>query len=305
MGLFTNKKKLCPICDSPTPRLFPTVVDGMPICKACKKKIHLPDGVLDSMPLDDFRQYMAFHQENQTLRDGFEETFSWNPVIYMDMPKRLFRLGDNEQGLVMEAACLKGFRILEDDKVLFESSPEGMKCYQIDTIARAEALEPVIAQFNIQMEQYEQMERMNEKMKKENKDSSFSYLSRPCFNTQLIKQGFALEVTLDHPYWNGEHRMVERGPQFDNTYPRVYDFVNKYQKETDILHTLAVNLMAFIKPGAPEISVSAGAAAGGAADRTLPATDPVAEIQKYKGLLDSGVITDEEFTAKKRQLLGI
>lgn len=33
--------------------------------------------------------------------------------------------------------------------------------------------------------------------------------------------------------------------------------------------------------------------------------DPVTEIQKFKGLLDSGAITEEEFAAKKRQLLGI
>lgn len=34
-------------------------------------------------------------------------------------------------------------------------------------------------------------------------------------------------------------------------------------------------------------------------------TDPVKEIQRYKDLLDSGAITEEEFTAKKRQLLGL
>ena len=37
---------------------------------------------------------------------------------------------------------------------------------------------------------------------------------------------------------------------------------------------------------------------------TLP-TDAVSEIQKYKALLDAGVLTEEEFSAKKRQLLGI
>ena len=36
-----------------------------------------------------------------------------------------------------------------------------------------------------------------------------------------------------------------------------------------------------------------------------PAADAVAEIQRYKGLLDAGVITEAEFTAKKRQLMGI
>ena len=29
------------------------------------------------------------------------------------------------------------------------------------------------------------------------------------------------------------------------------------------------------------------------------------EIQRYKALLDAGVLTEEEFVAKKRQLLGI
>jgi len=36
-----------------------------------------------------------------------------------------------------------------------------------------------------------------------------------------------------------------------------------------------------------------------------PAGDAVAEIKKYKELLDAGIITEEEFSAKKRQLLGI
>ena len=38
---------------------------------------------------------------------------------------------------------------------------------------------------------------------------------------------------------------------------------------------------------------------------TQPAVDTVAELQKYKMLLDTGVITEEEFAAKKKQLLGI
>ena len=29
MGLFSNNKKLCPICGSPTPRLLPTKVEDM------------------------------------------------------------------------------------------------------------------------------------------------------------------------------------------------------------------------------------------------------------------------------------
>ena len=35
------------------------------------------------------------------------------------------------------------------------------------------------------------------------------------------------------------------------------------------------------------------------------APDPINEIRRYKELLDAGIITDEEFTAKKRQLMGL
>ena len=45
MGLFSNNKKLCPICGSPTPRLLPTKVEDMPLCKECAGKVDLPDGV--------------------------------------------------------------------------------------------------------------------------------------------------------------------------------------------------------------------------------------------------------------------
>lgn len=309
MGLFSNKKKLCPICESPTPRLFPTVVDGMPICKECKKKVNLPEGALDGMSLEDFRQYMAYYQENAPLRETFEETFSWNSVIYMDMPKQLLRLSGSSQGLVMEASCLKAFRILEDDKVLFESGPEGLLCYENDILARAEALAPMISQFHILLEQYRQIERMEEMRKRDpngsNSTSSLPYMSRPYFEQQLIHKGFRVELTLEHPYWNGVHFWIGSTPKFDETDPSVTDFMKKYDKDAEALHTLAGNLMALICPGAPEIAVQSGTPAGGAAARAVPITDPVEEIQKYKALLDSGVITEEEFSTKKRQLLEI
>ena len=39
--------------------------------------------------------------------------------------------------------------------------------------------------------------------------------------------------------------------------------------------------------------------------QAVAAVDTVAEIQKYKLLFDAGVLTEEEFAAKKKQLLGI
>ena len=74
MGLFSNNKKLCPICGSPTPRLLPTKVEDMPLCKECAGKVDLPDGVLERMSLDQFKKYIAYYDENQALRDAFKET---------------------------------------------------------------------------------------------------------------------------------------------------------------------------------------------------------------------------------------
>lgn len=38
---------------------------------------------------------------------------------------------------------------------------------------------------------------------------------------------------------------------------------------------------------------------------SAPATSPADEVLKLKGLLDAGIITQEEFDAKKKQLLGL
>ena len=74
MGLFSNHKKLCPICGGPTPRLLATKVEDTPICKECDRKLDLPDGGLSRMTLDGLRKYMAFYEGNQALRDKFTET---------------------------------------------------------------------------------------------------------------------------------------------------------------------------------------------------------------------------------------
>jgi len=59
-------------------------------------------------------------------------------------------------------------------------------------------------------------------------------------------------------------------------------------------------------PDAPEFSAGP-AAAGWQAVHTAsaPPVDAIEEIKKYKALMEDGVITQQEFDAKKKQLLGI
>ena len=99
MGLFSNKKKLCPICGNPTPRLLPTKIEGEAICKECDAKVDLPTGAINNMSLTDFKQYLADFEANQVLQQEFHETYRfnigfWGCTVYVDEEHGLFRMKD-------------------------------------------------------------------------------------------------------------------------------------------------------------------------------------------------------------------
>jgi len=56
---------------------------------------------------------------------------------------------------------------------------------------------------------------------------------------------------------------------------------------------------------APPPQYAAAAPAQYAAPPPPPAPDPIAELQQLAQLKDQGILTEEEFTAKKKQVLGI
>ena len=84
------------------------------------------------------------------------------------------------------------------------------------------------------------------------------------------------------------------------------DYLREYEDKVNGLHELAFQLVQIMNPGsserwADEMQEQVQAQLAQAA----AAVDTVAEIQKYKLLFDAGVLTEEEFAAKKKQLLGI
>ena len=82
MGLFSSNKKLCPVCGEPTPKLLPTKVDGTPICKACASKIELPEGMINQMSVEAFTEYIAFYDNNGSLRDIFRDTYTYSQGFF-------------------------------------------------------------------------------------------------------------------------------------------------------------------------------------------------------------------------------
>ena len=311
MGLFTNKKKLCPICGNPTPRLFPTEIEGQPICKECKNEIDLPSGATDNMTLDDFRQYLADFKENHALWPVFHTTHRYSfgfDAVLLDEDNGLIRLKDNG-GWVIEKKYLKSFRIFEDDNPLFESGDGALKCYLSDVPNRVNALVPVISQFYLQKQEYERQEqreaalrRGKETDEERRERESISHMYRPRFTAPDLFNGFRVEITFDHPYWTSFENTVN-APTFDDAYPDADKYMKYYLEQTDELHALAAKLMHMIDPAAGESWTGVGASA--AAQASAAPVDAVTEIKKYKELLDQGLLTEEEFTAKKRQLLGI
>lgn len=327
MGLFSNQKKPCPICGGATPRLLATKIEDMPICKECDRKIDLPDGAVNAMSLEEFRRYIEFYDANEPLRAAFQETdrFNWSFLpkdIFLDIQHGLFRFAPRDEALAFDRTCLKSFLITEDNAPLFEGTAEALRCYDTDVADRAAQFQPHIDRFLLDRQEYEHMERM-ERMEEERARRMDErrgggrsdpppppprrYIPEPHFDMQPPVRRFALEIQLDHPYW---HTFAEEisGPEFDRDRPSVQDYLARYQERTDALYSIACGLMTLLNPSAPAIRAGAGAAAPGQGVQAAQATtgdDAIAQIQKYKALLDAGVISEEEFTAKKRQLMGI
>ena len=309
MGLFSNSKKPCPICGSATPRLLATKVEGVPICKECDRKIDLPDGALDGMTLDAFRAYIAFYEENQPLRDRFHAEYrfgfgAFTQALELDVNGGLFRLRDEDKAIVFERTALRSFRITEDKELLFEGTAAGLFCASSKLPERVRQLAPQLEEFRLRRSDYERMMQAERMQYLNRPDAEWRERERelernaPQCRTASPFRGFHVELELEHPYWHAYHSELD-APEFDEEYPSVEAYLHAYEEKVEALHALARNLMQLIAPGAPETGVAE------AAIQAADTTSTVEALKQYKALLDAGVLTQEEFAAKKRQLLGI
>lgn len=288
-----------------------------PICKECDKKIYLPKGRTDRMTIDDFKQYIQFYEDNQALRDQFEENYSFNFGLFggdlvLDIFHGLFRVNCDKDSLAFQADNLKSFRILEDSRVLFEGNHQELKHYDSKVPEKVKQLEPQIAQFQMQMREYEMFERLERMHEENDKDDNHyhEYHPRPSFDVASPADTFHVELTFDHPYWDNI-KWDWTGVSFDSDSPSVEAFLSSYEDKTESLHTLALNLAHLMNPNVKEMTAGEKKQAAKQETGSLEEqkqsseSDTIEQLQKYKGLLDAGVITEEEFTAKKKQLLGI
>lgn len=326
MALFGKDKprKMCPLCGNPASRFLPTKVEDQPLCDGCAVKMNELSGdfrskVMES--LDSVRAYIEVFDANQALRRSFRETYRhefglFGGCIRLDTEQRLLRLGGSDNAFAYEPETIISFRIMEDSKPLFECTQEGMVCYYSAVPEKVRGLDAEIDRYLAELHQAEHLQRMEDQMEwhAEQRGQTYqkNYISTPDVGRLNPFKKYHISIELEHPYRRESKEFKKDAPGFNTYTPSIDAYLASYEEAYYEMRDMAEKVMAVINPDAPvreeggpaEAPVSR-AMPGFPAPSAAPQVDPVVEIQRYKALLDSGVITEEEFTAKKRQLLGI
>lgn len=302
MGLF-SKKPPCPICGGKISWFLPSKIEGEYICDTCYNKIDMESEQEDHLTMQGFREYLAFYDQNQLLKDKFviseQIDFGlWDTKIIFDHQNKLFCMGKNPDKTVFEGKQLKSFTIKEDNAPLFEGSAKGIRRYASTVSERAMALAPQISQFMTTKQMARTMDKMD--------DGKQNYSTpMPHFSVAEPLGAFNVELHFDHPYWTVIKCDMD-GPRFDSHHPDVNNYLSTYQSSIRELEKMVAALGKVAFPEAPKQSIGLGAAGAQAAHTSLaPPVDAIEEIKKYKALMEDGIISQQEFEAKKKQLLGI
>ncbi len=319
MGLFSKKEAKkevvvetgpCAICGENLPQ-NPYTFEGQQICYKCHDVAeNLPEAVRDNATIEVVKEYRVFRERNAQLKQQFQVTrkidFGWFEEKFMfDTVNHLLCFDKKLKKPIYEGCQVKSFEIREDDAPLFRGSAEGLICYTSTVPERVRAMEPQILQLRMQADMRREMERVMEQRQREN--GSTEIHSLPTVSVPVLFQKFFVEIHFDHPYWP-LFTADKNGPRFSDTEPDANGFLTSYKEGVQLMEELARSLMEVAFPGAPEQTVASSGVTmvnGGGVSVPGLAVDTVAEIQRFKDLMDKGIITEEEFTAKKRQLLDI
>lgn len=302
MGLF-SKKPPCPICGGKIPLLLPSKIEGEYICNNCYNKIDMGTEQENNLTMQDFREYLAFYDQNQILKDQFVisqriDFGLWDTKIIFDYQNKLFCMSKNPDKTVFEGRQLKSFIIREDSMPLFEGSAAGIRRYTSTVTERVMAMAPQIAQFAASKRMARTLDRLDDG--KVNNSATVQY-----FDIPEPFQTFNVELHFEHPYWTVLKCDMD-GPRFDNNNPDVNNYLRFYQQNIEEMEKLAAALRTVAFPEAAEQSGGFGMGGMGPLHtNTAPLADAIEEIKKYKALMEDGVISQQEFDAKKKQLLGI
>ncbi len=293
MNLF-SKRSPCPICGGKISWFMPSKIEGQYICDTCNSKIDIEANQENPLTIQSLREYVVFYEQNKVLKNQFViseriDSGLWDTKIIFDYENNLFCISKDPDNKVFEGKQLKSFSIKEDSSLLYEGSAEGVKRYASTVPERAMALTPQVTQFMIN----QQFNKLNEE---NNRTVPLYYFNIP----EPFKE-FNVELHFEHPYWRVQKFAMD-GPRFSNDHPDVNDYIRSYKRSIEEIEKLARALKTMAFPHAGEQFFGSHAASAQAVQTT---DDVIEEIKKYKALMEEGIISRQDFDAKKRQLLGI
>ncbi len=302
MGLL-GKREPCAICGGKVKGLLPWKIEGNYICDDCHGVIDAQDG--NDFTMEQFLKYRDFREQNHALKEQFtiSQTIDFGffgTKIVFDYEHGLFCMDKNLNKTIFHGSELKSFVISEDGMPLLEGSAKGLERHESNVPKRIDELLPQVNQMLMQRQMQETMERLANR----NNDNRTTYTSSIDIPEPFKK--FYIKLYFDHPYW----KLIEferTGPVLIGDLPDLTQYRLEYNEQVQHMEELAEALMRVAFPQAGEVAKAgaAPAAAAAVAVAAQPAADAVSEIKKYKELLDAGIITEEEFAAKKKQLMGI
>lgn len=302
MGLL-GKREPCAICGGKVKGLLPWKIEGNYICDDCHGVIDAQDG--NDFTMEQFLKYRDFREQNHALKEQFtiSQTIDFGffgTKIVFDYEHGLFCMDKNLNKTIFHGSELKSFVISEDGMPLLEGSAKGLERHESNVPKRIDELLPQVNQMLMQRQMQETMERLANR----NNDNRTTFTSSIDIPEPFKK--FYIKLYFDHPYW----KLIEferTGPVLIGDLPDLTQYRLEYNEQVQHMEELAEALMRVAFPQAGEVAKAGAAPAAAAADAAAaqPAADAVSEIKKYKELLDAGIITEEEFAAKKKQLMGI
>lgn len=303
MALFGKKKEaeFCALCGKERKGgillgMFQSSVDGHYVCNDCYGDVDVSSDILHKMTVEDFKSYCIFRENNKKLKEKFTITNTidfgtFDDKIVFDHKHRLMCMNKRLNKTIFESGSIASFVIREDDKVIFEGCADGLNTCESDVCNEISLMRTAFADyqqdvnaFNLSLLQMEAEQREAEKA------------NVPKFNSPEPFQDFYVELNFNHPYWTSV-TLDMKGPRFTDKETCLDDYLTAYRLGFDTMKQLADELMYFAFSAAGTVAPSA--------EPALSQKDIAEALIKLKQLLDMGVITEEEFSAKKNHLLGM
>ena len=286
MSLFKNDKKPCPICQSPTPKLFPTKIEDKPICKECDNKISMENKLKNALTLDTLIEHLAYREMNAQMHSTFCEsrkvsTGMFGSAVCIDDTNRLWYIATGENSPIYHFDDLISYSLVENESTIESATAKGKQVFHGILENRS--------MFDIN----DSMQRFNNTLQNLNGQNRNNGSRPEEPQVPAPVHTLCLKLTVSNPYWKNLDITFSVPGVFDNDLRRFYvDYQNKLAEAAEFTQVF----FSFFQK-------QAASANEGISHAPAAAFSVADELKKFKELLDVGAISQVEFDQKKKELL--